>query len=306
MTTIRIPSRLAVALVLALTLPPAASAARAQQEATDADPVPAVVNCHDEARRAVTRVLASECAGAIVTDEQAKAIRGQRAQAIQRAIQGRERPVFADKRMVSVGTGFFVADGGRVVTNRHVVEKCDALTVETTTGSLASAKLVRFDDKLDIALIQANIATPATAVFQPRETIKPGGSVAVIGYPDQGLPPRKPLMTLGETVSLDRDRHSERIAIRAEVRPGNSGGPMLDQAGHVIGIVNAKVDTVKLYSLTKQLIRDVGFGISTAAILRFLDETGTPYRLNAVGTLLNAEQLFDRSRPFVVRVGCWR
>ena len=49
---------------------------------------------------------------------------------------------------------------------------------------------------------------------------------------------------------------------------------MLDQWGHVIGIVNAKVDTVKMYSQTKQLIRDVGFGISTAAILRFLDEPG--------------------------------
>jgi serine protease Do len=300
MTTIRLPFRLVavVAATLALGLGPAG----AQQSA----PAAPVVHCYDEARGAVARVLASECTGKVVSEEEAKSIRGQRAQAIQRAIQGREQPVFTDKRMVSVGTGFFVADGGRVLTNRHVVEKCDALTTETTTGSLASAKLIRFDDKLDIALIQANIATPATAVFQPRDTIQPGGSVAVIGYPDQGLPPRRPLMTVGATVALDRALHTDRIAIRADVRPGNSGGPMLDQWGHVIGIVNAKVDTVKLYSQTKQLIRDVGFGISTAAILRFLDETGTPYRLNAIGTSLNTEQLFDRSRPFIVRIGCWR
>ena len=303
MTTIRLPFRLVAvaAAILALGLTSAGAQQTAPAEATGP-----VVHCYDEARGAVARVLASECAGKVVSEEEAKAIRGQRAQAIQRAIQGREQPVFTDKRMVSVGTGFFVADGGRVVTNRHVVEKCDALTVETTTGVLASAKLIRFDNKLDIALIQANLASPATAVFQPRDTIQPGGSVAVIGYPDQGLPPRRPLMTLGATVPLDRELHSDRIAIRADVRPGNSGGPMLDQWGHVIGIVNAKVDTVKMYSQTKQLIRDVGFGISTAAILRFLDETGTPYRLNAIGTPLNTEQLFDRSRPFVVRVGCWR
>lgn len=304
MTTIRLPFGLVAAVAATLAL--GSASAGAQQSAPAAEGTSPVVQCYDESRNAVARVLASECDGKVVSDEEAKSIRGQRAQAIQRAIKGREQPIFTDKRMVSVGTGFFVADGGRVVTNRHVVDKCEALTVETTTGSLASAKLIRFDSKLDIALIQASIASPATAVFQPRDTIQPGGSVAVIGYPDQGLPPRRPLMTLGATVPLDRDLHSDRIAIRADVRPGNSGGPMLDQWGHVIGIVNAKVDTVKLYSQTKQLIRDVGFGISTAAILRFLDETGTPYRLNAIGTPLNTEQLFDRSRPFVVRVGCWR
>jgi serine protease Do len=281
------------------------SPAIAQQQATGQSTDP-VIYCLDRTRGAVSRVMAAECQGEAISEGEAKKIREQRVQSIQRAIKDRDQPVFTDKRMVSVGTGFFVSDGGRVITNRHVVERCDALSVETTTGTTASAKLLRFDDKLDIALIQANLATPATAVFQTRDTIQPGGSVAVIGYPDQGLPPRKPLMSVGSTVPLDRDLHSERLAIRAEVRPGNSGGPVLDQWGNVVGIVNAKVDTVKIYSQTKQLIRDVGFAISTSAILRFLDETGTPYRQNAVSALLNADQIFERARPFVVRVGCWR
>lgn len=265
-----------------------------------------VVNCLDQSRGAVSRVLAADCRGSVISEAEAKIIRAQRVQSVQRAIQGRDQPALADKRMVSVGTGFFVSEGGRVITNRHVVERCDALTVETTSGSNASAKLLRFDDKLDIALVQANLPTPASAVFQTRDTVQPGGSVAVIGYPDQGLPPRKPLMAIGSTVPLDRDQHSERLAIRANVRPGNSGGPVLDHWGNVIGIVNAKVDTVKIYSQTKQLIRDVGFAISSSAILRFLDQTGTTYRQNAVGAPLNADQLFEHARPFVVRVGCWR
>lgn len=265
-----------------------------------------IVECLDKDRGTVNRVLATDCRGTTISDDEAKAIRAQRVQSIQKAIQGRSQPVFADKRMVSVGTGFFVSDGGRIVTNRHVVEKCDALSVETTTGITASATLLRRDDKLDIALIQANLTTPATAVFQRQDIVPPGGSVAVIGYPDQGLPPRKPLMTFGATVALDRDMHNERMAFQADVRPGNSGGPVLDQWGNVVAIVNAKVDTVKIYSQTKQLIRNVGFAITTPAILRFLDETGTSYRQNAVGTMLNADQLFERARPFVVRIGCWR
>lgn len=265
-----------------------------------------IVECFDKERGTVNRVLATDCRGTAISDDEAKAIRAQRVQSIQKAIQGRSQPVFADKRMMSVGTGFFVSDGGRIVTNRHVVEKCDALSVETTTGLTASATLLRRDDKLDIALIQANLTTPATAVFQRQEIVPTGNSVAVIGYPDQGLPPRKPLMTFGATVALDREMHNERMAFQADVRPGNSGGPVLDQWGNVVAIVNAKVDTVKIYSQTKQLIRNVGFAITTPAILRFLDETGTSYRQNAVGTMLNADQLFERARPFVVRIGCWR
>jgi hypothetical protein len=74
----------------------------------------------------------------------------------------------------------------------------------------------------------------------------------------------------------------------------------------VIGIVHAKIDTVKNYHETKQVVRNIGFAIGTPAVLRFLDKTGTHYRLNAVGTSLDPEQLFNRARTFIVRVGCWR
>jgi serine protease Do len=285
----------------------AAGLAAAQQPAAagDANSDP-VVDCYDKARGTVSRALAGECQGTIISEDEAKRVREQRIQAVQRAVKTREQPVFTDKRMISIGTGFFVSDGGRVVTNRHVVDQCDALSVETTAGQTASAQVLGVDDTLDIALVQANITTPATAVFQTNETVPAGGSIAVIGYPDQGLTPRKPLMTIGTMAQSDRRRSGDRLAIIADVRRGNSGGPVLDQWGNVVGIVHAKIDTVKNYNETKQVVRNVGFAIRTAAILRFLDKTGTNYRLNALGTPLSADQLFDRARPFVVRVGCWR
>lgn len=263
-----------------------------------------IVYCYDTTREIVARVLAGECRGTVVSGEQATALRGQRAHAIQRALKGQEQPIFADKRMTKIGTGFFVSDG-RLVTNKHVVEGCEALSVETTTGQIGSGKLLRTDENQDLALVQANTVTPATAVFQTRESIQPGGSIALIGYPDQGMPPRKPLMSVGTTVPLDGQVNRDRIAIKADVRRGNSGGPLLDQSGNVVGVINAKINTVKVYNETKQLIRDVGFAISTPAVLRFLDQTDTPYRLNGMGATLNANQLFERARPFVARIGCW-
>lgn len=263
-----------------------------------------VVYCYDQGRDAVTRVLVSECRGTIISDDQAATLRAQRTQSLQRALKGQEQPIYTDKRMTKIGTGFFVSDG-RLVTNKHVIEGCAALSVETTTGQIGSAKLLKADEDQDLALVQANTATPATAVFQARESMQPGGVIALIGYPDQGLPPRKPLMAIGTTVPLDVHPNRDRIAIKADVRRGNSGGPLLDQWGNVVGVINAKINTVKVYNETKQLIRDVGFAISTPAVLRFLDQTDTPYRLNAVGATLNTSQLFERAKPFVARIGCW-
>ena len=279
-----------------------AAGASAQQPAPGAD---LVVDCLDEERGTVTRALASECNGPVVSEEKARSVREERIRAIQRAVKSREQPVFTDKRMVSIGTGFFVSDGGRVVTNRHVVDHCDALSVETTAGQTASAQVLQVDDRLDMALLQANLATPAVAVFQVNDTVPPGGTIVVIGYPDQGLAPLKPVMTTGAMAKRDR-RSGERLAVIAEVRRGNSGGPVLDQWGNVVGVIHAKIDTVKNYAETKQVIRNVGFAISTPAVLRFLDRTGTNYRMNALGTPLSPDQLFERARPFVVRVGCWR
>lgn len=294
--------RVRCGIVLAAILAALAAPAAAQTATESSGPV---VECFDKARGTVSRMLATDCQGKVVSEDEAKTIREQRVQAIQRSMQGRAAPVFTDKRMVSIGTGFFVSDGGRIMTNRHVVDHCDGLTVETTTGTNASATALRIDEHLDLALIQANLGTPATAVFRP-QNIVPGGAVAIIGYPDQGLPPRRPLMTFGTLVALDRAHPGERLAFQADVRPGNSGGPVLDQQGNVVAIVNAKIDTVKNYNQTKQLVRDLGFAIPTTAILRFLDETRTPYRQNAVGTLLNQDQLLERARAFVVRIGCWR
>lgn len=298
--------RLTRILLLCLALALLASIAPAQAEdAPGGDGEALVVYCYDKSRRTVARMLAAECHGSIISEAEAQKIRGQRVQAIQRALQGREQPDFADRRLASIGTGFFVSDGGKLLTNKHVVDGCGALSVETPAGGSASAKLLRTDDQLDLALLQASITSPAIAVFQPHDT-SPGSAVALIGYPDQGLPPRTPFMSVGAMVPLDRAVHGERIAVRADVRHGNSGGPLLDQWGNVIGIINAKINTVKVYQETKRLIRNVGFAIPTPAILRFLDQTGTAYRLNALGSPLNKDQLFEKARTFVVRVGCWK
>jgi serine protease Do len=282
------------------------STAALANSATSREPLrgPDVVHCYDEARDAVTRVLVTECRGTVVSDDRAAVLRERRTQAVQRALKGQEQPIYADKRMTKIGTGFFVSDG-RLITNKHVIEGCAALSVETTTGQVGSANLLHVDENQDLALVQANTSTPATAVFQARESVQPGGVIALIGYPDQGLPPRKPLMAMGTTVPLDVHPNRDRIAIKADVRRGNSGGPLLDQWGNVVGVINAKINTVKVYNETKQLIRDVGFAISTPAVLRFLDRTDTPYRLSAVSTTLNPNQLFERAKPFVARIGCW-
>jgi S1-C subfamily serine protease len=264
-----------------------------------------VVFCHDETRGTVARMLAAECRGRVVSESEAAAIRDRRAATIHRAMQGQDQPVFANRRLTKIGTGFFVADGGRLVTNQHVVDECAALSVETTGGQTASAKLIRADAALDLAVLQANIMAHASAVFQPKEKLSHGSQVLIIGYPDQGLPPRTPFMSIGAAMPSESGVPHDMLAVRAEIRKGNSGGPVLDQWGQVVGVVRAKVDTVKYYAQTKQLVRDAGLAIRTEAVLRFLDQAEISYRRMAIPAALTSEQVFEAAKPFIVRVGCW-
>ena len=170
------------------------------QDANDASGA-RVVHCHDTVRDIVQRKLANRCDGAIVTREEAAAIRGRRADAIRRALE----PVPAavpGRRLTGIGTGFFVAEAGQVLTNNHVVAGCAAISVTTSTGKTATAALIGADEENDLAVLDANMAAPATASFRvtaDRSGADRSGQEAItfVGYPNQGIPPIKPMLTTG-------------------------------------------------------------------------------------------------------------
>lgn len=140
----------------------------------------------------------------------------------------------------SMGSGFIIDSSGIVVTNNHVVEGADTIQIHLQDGTLLKAELVGRDPKTDIAVIRVKPSTPLPTVpFGDSDKARVGEWVIAIGNP----------FGLGGSVSLGivsaRNRdinagpYDDYIQTDAAINKGNSGGPLFDLDGNVIGINTA-------------------------------------------------------------------
>jgi S1-C subfamily serine protease len=139
---------------------------------------------------------------------------------------------------LGIGSGF-VLPGGVVVTNRHVVGEPREITINTWDGRRFDADVtgIALDSDLAILRLDDDVDLP---VAELRTTpVERGEPVVVVGYPEGG----PATVTTGRVVGLVSGEllgePADVIRIDAEIRPGNSGGPVLDEQGRVIGIVFA-------------------------------------------------------------------
>ena len=139
------------------------------------------------------------------------------------------------------GSGFPIGNG-YVVTNAHVVSGTSNHRVETPSGIGLRAEVVYFDSDRDVALLYVPDYVDAVLDLGPAER---GTQGAVIGYPGGGPEQTQPAVVDGAIEAAGRDIYNQRpvtreiYVIQARVRPGNSGGPLVDLQGRVLGIVFA-------------------------------------------------------------------
>ncbi|AFL76089.1 S1 family peptidase [Thiocystis violascens] len=264
----------------------------------------ALVNCHDEARGMVSRIRADNCQGRQVTDAEAAAIRDRRRSYVKESFDANLNPTVPGKRLASIGAGFFVDTEGALLTNAHVVKDCGALVVSRPGGEMRPARLIAAEPGIDLALIKTDFRPQRGAVFAPPDALLPT-RVSIIGYPNQGLAPLRPLLTAGGISAPNLQTAASRpISIHANVRPGNSGGPALDGAGRVVGVVFAAVDTPAVYKNTGRVVRDVGVAIPNRLSLSFLERSGVSP--TTTGVTAKRDNLLKEANQFVARVECWR
>jgi S1-C subfamily serine protease len=175
-----------------------------------------------------------------------------------------------DKKGVSTGTGFFVDDGGDLLTNNHVVEDCTDIKVRMPDKNVVAAKVLAHDSTNDLALLKVDGPAPKAAPFRP--DVKLGEPVAAFGFPHADLMSSSGSFTLGNVTSMaglgDDSRY---VQISAPVQAGNSGGPLFDYDGNTIGIVSAKLSALKMAIATGDLPQNVNFAIKGYVIASFLD-----------------------------------
>ncbi|QOG08072.1 trypsin-like peptidase domain-containing protein [Aureimonas sp. OT7] len=170
------------------------------------------------------------------------------------------------------GSGFVVSNGW-VLTNAHVARTCRSVAV----GSFGTASKVVVDDENDLALLKvdADLGRPL-----PLVTGKPrlGEDVLALGYPLRSILADSLNVTRGNISSLlGLMNDPNYLQISAAVQPGNSGGPVIDLAGRVVGIVTAKLNAVAVADITGDIPQSINFAIRPDVAARFLDENGIAF-----------------------------
>lgn len=215
---------------------------------------------------------------------------------IQRA-QDRSPPPVVQK-IDSTGSGFRVARGV-IVTNHHVIDGCKRLLVNDEPAQVSGR-----DASSDLALLSVNIAGPSVALRAQRVGV--GEPVAVAGYPLRSLLSGFN-MTMGNLSSMSGiGGDTSFLQITAPVQPGNSGGPMLDSAGNLIGVVVAKLDAIKMAKMTGDIPQNVNFAITVNALRSFLDANSVDYASVRSGSAILPTVIADRAKGFTVLVECWK
>jgi stage V sporulation protein K len=214
---------------------------------------------------------------------------------IQSATTGNNGNPLGEKKKLSNGTGFFVTADGYVVTNAHVVEGCEDPKVVCGLAEPVWAQVVARDAANDLALLKVDFASDHVATF--RAGIRMGEEIAAFGYPLLDKLSAGGNFTVGNVSALAGIKNDSRhIQISAPIQPGNSGGPVLDQRGNVIGVVVSK-----LADFTQQ---NVNFAIKANALIEFLDAQGVPYSTQASEQPLQRVELAEHAQSIAVLILC--
>jgi hypothetical protein len=140
------------------------------------------------------------------------------------------------------GTAFFVSDNGMAVTNYHVIKDCEQFMLfNPQVGWTAVARVVDVDVANDLALLQADVKSRPLPTAD-RFALKRGEEVLTLGYPSPGIQGASQKATFGrintDSGIGDDIRH---VQVDVPLQPGNSGGPLLNIRGEVVGVVNARL-----------------------------------------------------------------
>jgi S1-C subfamily serine protease len=204
-------------------------------------------------------------------------------------------------KLVATGSGFYVSDTV-LVTNYHVIGDCSAVSLPGRAASVLSV-----DPQNDLALLSTPPRSGAVATLRASPPVRAGERVVAVGFPLTGILAEQANVTTGDVSSLAGIRNDSRyLQITAPIQPGNSGGPLFDASGNVIGVVSAKLDAVKVAGVTGDIPENVNFALSVSVVRAFLDSRGVGYQTATSTSELSAPDIGDQGKRVTELVECWQ
>jgi S1-C subfamily serine protease len=199
-----------------------------------------------------------------------------------------------------------ISANGHVVTNHHVIDGCTGDIHGNLSGEpAATLRVVSSDASNDLALLQGPAASFKSFAKIRDRSIRSGDSVVAIGYPYHGLLTSDFTVTTGIASSLSGIMNDARyLQISAAVQPGNSGGPLLDTSGLIVGMVAMKLDALKMVRATGNIPENINFAIKTGMIRDFLDNSVVPYETAEPKGELKTAEIAGNARGYTLLITC--
>ena len=177
-----------------------------------------------------------------------------------------------ETEMAASGSGFIISEDGYVVSNYHVVEGADRLTVITYDGTEYTAALVGYDESNDVSLLKIEATGLDPVAIGSSDALIVGDQVVAIGNP---LGELTSTLTVGyisakdRTINTDGTYNINMMQTDAAINSGNSGGPLFNMKGEVIGITTAKYSGSSTSGAT---IEGIGFAIPMDDVMGILED----------------------------------
>jgi hypothetical protein len=201
----------------------------------------------------------------------------------------------------SSGTGFFINEDGWLITNAHVLEGCGVLSV-ARGGTIIDQRVDRLND---LAALRVAPTDPVAALRLRQKPLRLGEDVVAMGFPLAGMLSDSLKTTTGNVNSLIGIGNDTRyIQISTPIQPGNSGGPLVDESGALVGVTTATLAR-GVGDRGDFVAQNVNFAIRANVVELFLQSHGIAYQpADAELEPLRTPDLADLVGPSVVQVLC--
>ena len=169
------------------------------------------------------------------------------------------------------GTGFFVSSNGYVVTAAHVIKDAKQIRL-LNRHTETSARIVYKDEALDVAVLKADKTDCPFLPIISSSKAETGERVFTLGFPQVTIQGREVKYTEGSINALSGIGGNQRFfQISIPVQPGNSGGPLLNSKGEVVGVIAARLDAIAMLIETGAIPQNVNYAVKSSFVLPFLD-----------------------------------
>lgn len=204
--------------------------------------------------------------------------------------------------LVASGSGFVITHDGLILTNSHVVRDCTQVRLRDNRRVIVRMQ----DPRNDLALLKIDDYFRDVAVFR-KEPLQTGEDIVVAGFPLQQSLSSNLNVTKGIVSSLaGMGDDITQFQISAPVQPGNSGGPVFDTSGRVVGVVVATATAVRQLVTSGTVPQNVNFAIRASIAQALLATREIEFKSETMGAPLPTKDIAAKAKKITLYLSCWK